>query len=295
MRLKKTIYIVIVLIFVFMLSLNPSHLSDRFSHSENMPLHNISKQEIVASEIYPSMSIRLTSSLKPINGYSYGNFGVPTTFYASVINGIGTYTYRWFVNSTLVSTTISRVNVSSLTWTFTNPSEFFGGLYDYINVTVTDTSNQSSSASYYGTFWYEPEIFVGVSGNDAVDTPGAMNITVTDWLDVSPLSLTLFVNGKTIYETMTAGWGAGFPISIKYNFTGTGVYNITAVAYDDSGQRIAVNSSINVISHLAYDWYVLYHAFMNDGTIIFLVILFLFLGDVSVTIRSKKSSRKRKY
>lgn len=291
--MKKTIYIFFLIIIVFILVASSLNLSGKFSHSEDTPAHNISNQRIVASEIYPSMSVRLTSSLKPINGYSYGNFGVPTTFYASVINGTGTYTYHWYVNSALVRTVTTSGNISSLTWNFTNPSDFDGGIYDYVNVTVTDTSNQSSSASYYGTFWYEPEIFLRVSGNDAVDTPGTMNITVTDWLDVSPLNLTVFVNGKPIYETLTQGWGGDFPINIRYNFTKTGVYNITAVAYDDSGQRIVSQLSISVISHFTYDRYVFYNdlrydfSYLPTGTLIFFVILFLLFVDIADTLRRK--------
>ena len=291
--MKKAIYITLILITILVLFANLLNPSDPFSHSEDKSYYKVEYQRIVASEIYPSMSVRLASSLKPINGYSYGNFGVPTTFYASVINGTGTYTYHWYVNSTLVRTVTTSGNISSLTWNFTNPSEFGGGIFDYVNVTVTDSSNQSSSASYYGTFWYEPEIFLRVSGNDAVDTPGTMNITVTDWLDVSPLNLTVFVNGKPIYETLTQGWGGDFPINIRYNFTKTGVYNITAVAYDDSGQRIVSQLSISVISHFTYDRYVFYNdlrydfSYLPTGTLIFFVILFLLFVDIADTLRRK--------
>jgi hypothetical protein len=290
-NVKKTIYIFFLLIAVIILTVIPIHNISSFSHSENgTPLNNVSLQRIVSSKIYPIMTVRLTSSLKPINGYSYGNFGVPTTFYASVINGTGTYTYHWFVNGTLVRTVTTTSNISSLTWNFTNPSKFGEGIYDYINVTVTDTSNQSSSASYYGLFWYEPEISLSVSGNDAVDTPGTMNITVNDWFGVSPLNLTVFVNGKPIYRTLTPGWGAGFPISIKYNFAKTGIYNITAVAYDDSGQRIAANFNITVISHVDYIRDVFYNYLKYDfspGSLIFFAMFIFLLTDIIIDIRRK--------
>ena len=139
-------------------------------------------------------------------------------------------------------------------------------------------------------FWYEPEIFLSVSGNDAVDTPGTMNITVTDWLDVSPLNLTVFVNGKPIYNTLTPGWGASFPISIKYNFTETGSYNITAVAYDDSGQRIAANFNITVISHLDYVRDVFYNYLKYDfspGSLLFFAMFIFLLTDIIIDIRRK--------
>ena len=289
-EMKKVIYIIITLMLISITAINSSQFIGHFSDSKDMPLHNTSGQRIAASEIYPIMTVRLTSNLKPINGYTYGNFGVPTTFYASVINGTGTCTYHWFVNSTLVRTVTTSSNTSSLTWNFTNPSKFGGGIYDYINVTVTDSSNQSSFASYYGSFWYEPEIFLSVSGNDAVVTPGTMNITVSDWLDVSPLNLTVFVNGKAIYNTLTPGWGAGFPMSIKYNFTKTGVYNITAVAYDDSGQKITANLSITVISHLDYVRDVFYNYLKYDfspGTLIFFAMFILLLADIAIEVRKK--------
>ena len=288
---KKTIYIFFLLITVIILTVIPIHNISSFSHSkDDMPFNSVSLQRVVSSEIYPIMTVRLTSNLEPINGYSYGNFGVPTTFYASVINGTGTYTYHWFVNSTLVRTVTTSSNTSSLTWNFTNPSKFGGGIFDYINVTVTDSSNQSSFASYYGSFWYEPEIFLSVSGNDVVVTPGTMNISVSDWLDVSPLNLTVFVNGKPIYNTLTPGWGAGFPMSIKYNFTKTGVYNITAVAYDDSGQRIAANFNITVISHLDYVRDLFYNYLKYDfspGSLIFFAMFILLLADIIIDIRRK--------
>ena len=291
-NVKKRIYIFSIFIVIIILNVTPIHSVDSFSRpNESMPFSNISFQRIAASEIYPIMTVRLTSNLKPINGYTYGNFGVPTTFYASVINGTGTYTYHWFVNSTLVRTVTTSSNTSSLTWNFTNPSKFGVGIYDYINVTVTDSSNQSSSTSGYVPFWYEPEIFLSVSGNDAVVTPGTMNITVSDWLDVSPLNLTVFVNGKAIYNTLTPGWGAGFPMSIKYNFTKTGVYNIKAVAYDDSGQRIISHLSVTVISEFTYVRYVLYNdvaSYINAGALLFFTLLVFFLSDVIVTIRRTK-------
>lgn len=291
-NVKKTIYIFFLLITVIILTVIPIHNISSFSHSkDDMPFNSVSLQRVVSSEIYPIMTVRLTSNLKPINGYTYGNFGVPTTFYASVINGTGTYTYHWFVNSTLIRTVTTSSNTSSLTWNFTNPSKFGVGIYDYVNVTVTDSSNQSSFASYYGSFWYEPELFLSVSGNDAVVTPGTMNITVSDWFGVSPLNLTVFVNGKPIYNTLTPGWGAGFPMSIKYNFTKTGVYNITAVAYDDSGQRIVSHLSVTVISEFTYVRYVLYNdvaSYINAGALLFFTLLVFFLSDVIVTIRRTK-------
>lgn len=286
--MKKSLNIVIILIFIFMLGVNSSHINGRLSQSEGTTFHDISGQRIVSSEIYHGMTVRLEVSLKPINGYSYGNFGIQTTFYAIVINGSGTYTYHWSVNSMVVKTITTSSNISSLTWNFTNPSEFFYGIYDFVNVTVTDSSTQSSSASYYGTFWYEPEIFVSVSGGDTVDTPGTMNITVSDWADVSPLNLTIFANGKSIYELLTPGWGGGFPISIKYNFTKTGVYNITVVAYDDSGQRIVSQVNVSAISHFAYDQNVFYNDAVNyidDGTLFFLMILVLLLVDIVVAVK----------
>lgn len=285
--MKKTIYIVIVLVIIFMLSVNLLNLTNSFSYSEDHSVHNMTYHGIVTSDMYPNMSIRLTSSLKPINGYSYGNFGVPTTFYARVINGTGTYTYNWFVNGTPIRTFITSSDISSLTLNFTGPSEFVSGIFDYVNVTVNDTENQSASAAYYGSFWYEPELFLNVPSNDALHTLGTSNIVVTDWFGVSPLNITLFVNGKPIYETLTPGWGAGFPMIIKYNFAKTGIYNITAVAYDDSGQRIVSQLNVNVISHFAYDQQVFYNIIVNyndDGTIFFLAIVTLLLLDIFVAL-----------
>ena len=290
-EMRKVIYIIIALALISVTAINSSQFIGHFSDSKGMPSHNISGQRIAASEVYPSMTVRLTSSLKPINGYSYGNFGVPTTFYANVFNGTGTYTYHWFVNSTPVKTITTSSNTSSLTWKFTNPAKFGNGIFDYINVTVTDSSNQSSSASYYGTFYYKPEVFVSVTGSNVFNTPATMNITVTDWLDVSPLNLTVFVNGKPIYTTLTSGWGGGFPISIKYNFAKTEVYNITAVAYDDSGQRIIANFNISVISHLSYDRYIFYNDLKADfspGTLIFFGVFILLFADIVITLRRKK-------
>ena len=289
--MKKVFYILVTLMLISIPSINLPHFSGYFSHLKNMPLRYISGQRIVASEVYPSMNVKLTSSLEPINGYSYGNFGVPTTFYANVLNGTGTYTYHWFVNSTPVKTVTTSSNTSSLPWKFTNPAKFGNGIFDYINVTVTDSSNQSSSSSYYGTFYYKPEIFVSVTGSNVFNTPATMNITVTDWLDVSPLNLTVFVNGKPIYTTLTSGWGGGFPISIKYNFAKTEVYNITAVAYDDSGQRIIANFNISVISHLSYDRYIFYNDLKADfsaGTLIFFGVFILLFADIVITLRRKK-------
>ena len=289
--MKKVFYILVTLMLISIPSINSPHFSGYFSHLKNMPLRYISDQRIVASEVYPSMNVKLTSSLKPINGYSYGNFGVPTTFYANVFNGTGTYRYHWFVNSTPVDNVTTSSNTSSLTWKFTNPAKFGNGIFDYINVTVTDSSNQSSSASYYGTFYYEPEIFVGVTGSNVLNTPATMNITVTDWLDISPLNLTLFVNGKPIYENLTPGWGANFPINVKYNFTKTGVYNITAVAYDDSGQRIVTSLKIMVGSHKSSE---IYHIFndiivdFSDGSAIFFVLVILLIADIVIALRRKK-------
>ena len=257
-------------------------------HSAIQP-HQESYQMIVASEVYPHMSISLTSNLRPINGYSYGNFGVPTTFYAHVTNGNGTYTYHWFVNSRPVKMITTTNDTSSLTWNFTGPSNSSKGInsyYDYVNVTVNDTENQKASAYYRGTFWYEPEIFLVVSGNNGVKTTGEVNITITDWLDVSPLNLTVFVNGKPIYKTITPGWGGGFPITIKYNTTKTGVYNITAVAYDDSGQMITSYKNLNVISGVNFDLYVFYINLVKlftDGTIIFISLVAFLVADLFVS------------
>ena len=289
--MKKIIYIIVFLVLISVTVINSLQFIGHSSDSKDMPLHNISGQRIIASEVYSSMTVRLTSSLKPINGYSYGNFGVLTTFYANVFNGTGTYTYHWFVNSTPVDNVTTSSNTSSLTWKFTNPAKFGNGIFDYINVTVTDSSNQSSSASYYGTFYYEPEIFVGVTGSNVLNTPATMNITVTDWLDISPLNLTLFVNGKPIYENLTLGWGANFPINVKYNFTKTGVYNITAVAYDDSGQRIVTSLKIMVGSHKSS---AIYHFFndiiveFSDGSAIFFALVFLLIADIVIALRRKK-------
>ena len=294
-NVKKLIYIVIVLVILFILSGNQGPIISSFSHSDSRTsLHSISYQTMSVSKMYQNMNIKLTSSLKPINGYSYGNFDVLTTFYASVFNGTGTYTYQWFVNSTLVRTAITSSNTSSLIWNFTNKSKFGGGIFDYVNVTVTDSSNQSSFASYYGSFWYEPEIFLSVSGNDAAVTPGTMNITVSDWLDVSPLNFTVFVNGKPVYNTLTAGWGAGFPMSIKYNFTKTGIYNITAVAYDDSGQRIVAYLNITIMSQISYSLNIFYNDLKSDfspSTLLFSGVLILLLADITVEIRGKWKKR----
>ena len=287
----KNHFLIIISIFLIFAAVLGTVQFERSSFTVNDHLFlDDSGQRIVSSEVYPSMSVKLNSSLKPINGYSYGNFGATTTFYAWVTNGSGVYTYYWSVNNTPVNNITTSSNTSSLTWNFTNPSEFGGGVFDYVNVTVTDSANQSSSASYYGTFWYEPEIFVSVSGNDAVYTPGTMNITVTDWLDVSPLNLTIFVNGKPVYETLTHGWGGGFPITIKYNFTKTGVYNITAVAFDDSGQRIASHVSISIDSHIAYDEHLLFEYLIRNtstDSVIFLGILTLLVADIVVVVRNK--------
>ena len=287
----KNHFLIIISIFLIFAAVLGTVQFERSSFTVNDHLFlDDSGQRIVSSEAYPSMSVKLNSSLKPINGYSYGNFGETTTFYAWVTNGSGVYTYYWSVNNTPVNNITTSSNTSSLTWNFTNPSEFGGGVFDYVNVTVTDSANQSSSASYYGTFWYEPEIFVSVSGNDAVYTPGTMNITVTDWLDVSPLNLTIFVNGKPVYETLTPGWGGGFPITIKYNFTKTGVYNITAVAFDDSGQRIASHVSISIDSHIAYDEHLLFEYLIRNtstDSVIFLGILTLLVADIVVVVRNK--------
>ena len=289
--MSKIIYIVIALVFIFILSIEPLQFSGSLTPSIDVPLHYTPPKTAMTSEMYPSMSVRLTSNLKPINGYRYGNFGVPTTFYANVTNGAGTYTFRWFVNSTLVSTVTTSNNTSSLKWNFKYPSKFLGGIFDYMNVTVIDSLNQSSSASYYGSFYYEPEIFVSVSGNNKVDSSGSMNITILDWLDVSPMNLTVFVNGKPIHHMLTSGWGTGFPMHIEYNFTKTGKYNIAAVAYDDSGQRIVANLNITILSHLTYNLYLLYDDLKSDFSAVsltFFVVFFLLASDLASTFRRTK-------
>ncbi|MEM0133847.1 MAG: hypothetical protein QXU18_01260 [Thermoplasmatales archaeon] len=286
MRVVKLTFLVTTAFFILLtitLIINPTHADSS--------AYNGTGQRIVASGMYPHMTVVLNSSLRPINGYTYGIIGVPVSFYAHAINGSGEYTFHWSVNSIPVKNVTTSSNLSMLTWTFTNTSKFGGGYYDYVNVTAADSYNESASTTYYGTFSFTPEIFLKVSGNDPLQTMGKMNITVTDWYDVSPLNISVYVNGQMIYQALTPGWGAGFPISLTYNFYKAGVYNITAIAYDDAGQRIVTHYNVTYISRESYYLHIVESDLRQDfrpANLIFLSLIALFLADFSRAMRSRK-------
>ncbi len=265
------------------------------THLEGSPKDNLNIQSsglrtYVSVDLSTHITVQLNCSLKPIKGYDYGIIGIPVIFYAHVFNGSGMYEFHWFVNSNLVKNASGSSSLSNLTWTFTNTSHFDGGYYNYVNVTVTDSQNNKASATYYGTFSYEPEIFLQVSGPSETDSEIRSNITVTDWLDTSALNLSVFVNAHKIYNETTTGWGEGFPISIPYNFNKIGVYNVSVVAYDGVGQRIVAYHTITIMSKDTYylnEFKLHLEKNIQPESLIFLFVIGLFVADVVKSLSNK--------
>ncbi len=286
LKIKKYILIITILLSLFFVSL--AHLQE--FQKDNVNIQSSGLHSHVISDLTKHLKVQLNSSLKLMNGYSYGIIGIPVEFYAHVLFGSGVYEFHWFVNSVPVKNLSSSNNLSIFMWTFTNTSNFGGGYYNYVNVTVTDSQNSVASATYYVTFSYEPEIFLTVSGPSETDRPIKTNITVTDWLDVSALNLSIFVNDHRIYNVTTEGWGQGFPISIPYNFDKVGVYNVSVIAYDGAGQRIIAYHTIIIIPKDVYYWNQFkMHLEQNlqPQSLIFVSIIGLFVADVVKSLSNK--------
>ena len=286
--LFKKYFLLLILLFAFISQFCPYiGLSDQNNSSTSL----CTLQMASDNETFPPFSVALKTSLKPINGYTYGIIGVPVNFYAHTLNGYGVYTYHWSVNSIPVENITTYSDVSSYTWISTNTTHIGeGGFYDYVNVTVTDSLNASASATYHRTFSLKPEIFLQVSGPSETYKPFSMNITVTDCLDVSALNLSVYVNGQRIYNVTTTGWGEGFPITISYNSYKVGVYNISVVAYDGAGQNITTYHTVTIMSKDNYYWNefrIHLKKNLQPESLIFMSIMGIFLADMAISLSKR--------
>lgn len=180
-----------------------------------------------------SASVPITVNQPPkviVNGPT-GNtdVGVTNTYIASPSNGTGQYTYKWYVQSSLISTgpvfqySFDQASGSGLTWKLTMSAEDQGG--GYYNQTFTVVVNSTATGSI------TPEY-------RTIDSGMSDQFTSQFTSGTQPYSYNWYVNGKLV----------GSQSSPTYTLTSSGINSVMVVMTDGVGHRTTEYSNITVNS-----------------------------------------------
>ncbi|PYB68153.1 hypothetical protein DMB44_05380 [Thermoplasma sp. Kam2015] len=156
---------------------------------------NSAQSNTITETVNPDPSVSISSSQNPTD------VGNSVTFTASASGGTGAFSYTWYLNGAVQSSTTSTFSTS-----FSSPGTY------YVNVTIKDSVGDSASYSFTETVYSDPSVSI-TSSQNPTDIGNSVTFTASPSGGSGSYTYQWYLNGAAVSGATSSTYTTSFSSS----------------------------------------------------------------------------------